>query len=318
MTYTTRSLLGWLLAALGLLAAPALAPAQTSTFWIPQTGGNWFTPANWDNGLPNAPQAWARFGWGGPGSQTVNVDGTATVGRMTFGFLSNESSTSEFVYTLSGGTIILDNGVSAALIERSKTDGDSVIQTPLTIAGNNALTLNNGGFTNGPALNTLTIGSLSGTNSTVTINSAGTNFPGVVVIQSGSYGGVTEVRGGVLRRNEGVGLPANTSLRLNGGIWEMTQATTITRSLGTAAGNIELLGVAGFSALDAGGTLRVHSMEAQVRSSGGRRVSTRPLSGLAGTHPPPTSSTPSRTPSTSTGRPGRSEPPTRHWLVLVE
>ena len=37
----------------------------------------------------------------------------------------------------------------------------------------------------------------------------------------------------------------------------MTQATTITRSLGTAAGNIQLLGVAGFSALDAGGTLRV-------------------------------------------------------------
>ena len=54
-----------------------------------------------------------------------------------------------------------------------------------------------------------------------------------------------------------MGLPANTSLRLNGGIWEMTQATTITRSLGTAAGNIQLLGVAGFSALDAGGTLRV-------------------------------------------------------------
>ena len=75
--------------------------------------------------------------------------------------------------------------------------------------------------------------------------------------ESGSYGGVTDVRGGVLRANEGVGLPANTSLRLNGGLWEVTQPTTMTRSLGTAAGNIQLLGAAGFSALDAGGTLRI-------------------------------------------------------------
>jgi autotransporter-associated beta strand protein len=258
MPRTARTPLGWLgfpgLAATVLLLAATPTQAQTATFWVPTAGGNWFTASNWDAGLPNAAGAWSRFGYVTTASQTVTVDGTATVGRITFGFLNGtETATSNFAYTLTGGGITLNNGGSAAIVERSRTDGNSVIQTPLTIAGNNSLTLTNAGYSasGAAAQNTLTIGSLTGTNSTVTVNPSGTIGPGLVVIQSGNYGGITNVNGGTLRADEGIGLPANTSLRLNGGGWELTQPTTITRSLGTGAGQIQLLGTsAGFVAFN--------------------------------------------------------------------
>lgn len=241
--------------AAALLAAP---PAPAQSFWEPTVGGNWFVGTNWSpDGVPNSTSAWAQFGRGGTGSQTVTVDGTATVGRLTF---KPGTGTSSYAWTLSGGAFTLDNGVSAALIEKAETDADQTVNTPLTVAGNNALTVNNAGFAaTGVVLGTVTLASVSGTGADVTINSA-SGARGLVVIQSGSYGGtgsVTEVRAGILRADEGVGLPTDTALVLNGGMWEVTQPTTVTRSLGTAAGNIRLLGAAGFSALNAGGTLRV-------------------------------------------------------------
>lgn len=232
------------------------ASARGQTFWVPSAGGNWFDSPNWDAGVPNAAGAWGRFGRIGTGSQTVTVNGTATVGRLTFG---PTFSSSNFAHTLSGGAISLNNNGSAAIIERTLTDGDSVIQTPITIGGTGALTLNAGGFSGGPALNTLTLASLTGTNSTVTVNATGTTNPGLVVIQSGTYGGITDVRGGVLRANDGTGLPSNTSLRLNGAAWEQTTAATITRSLGTGAGNIQLPGgTSGFAAFNGLLTIRLN------------------------------------------------------------
>jgi autotransporter-associated beta strand protein len=254
MSRAIRTRLGWSMAALGLLAAPCPAPAQT--FWAPTNGGNWSVPANWSNGVPDAASAWAQFGRGGTGSQTVTVDGNFTVGRLTF---EPGTGTSSYAWTLSGGGITLNNGTNPALIERAETDADQTVNTALTIAGNNALTVNNAGFAaSGVVIGTVTLASVAGTGADVTINS-GTGARGLVVIQSGTYGGagsVTEVRAGILRADEGVGLPTDTALVLNGGIWEVTQATTITRTLGTAAGNVRLLGTAGFSALNTG-TLRV-------------------------------------------------------------
>ena len=254
---------GMALAALVLLATGS--PASAQTLWVPSAGGNWFDGPNWNAGIPNGVSAWARFGITGTGSQTVTVNGTATVGRITFGPTINSSN---FAHTLSGGGITLHNGGLASLIERTRTDGTSDIQTPLTIAGNDALTLTNSGHpaSGVSSLTPLIIGSLSGTNSTVTINPTGTVGPGVVVIQSGSYGGITNVQGSVLRAADGVGLPSNTSLRLNGGGWELPTAATITRSLGTGPGQIMLTGPqAGFTAFNGPVTIRLNNGVGQVQ-----------------------------------------------------
>src|SRR5262245_19563777 len=107
-----------------LLVSAGVAPAQS--FWVPSDGGNWFTPSNWDAGITNANSAWARFGRTGNGSPIVTVDGLPTVGRITFG---PTISSSNFAHTLSGGGITLNNGIVASIVERTLTDGDSVIQT---------------------------------------------------------------------------------------------------------------------------------------------------------------------------------------------
>jgi autotransporter-associated beta strand protein len=225
------------------------SPASAQTFWTPAGSGNWFNAANWDQGIPNSAAAWAEFTDFKTGSQahTITVDGAPTVGRMTF-------KVSQFGYTFTGGGITLDNGFSAALIEGS-AGVDVNFQTPLTIGGTGALTVTNSA-TNFTPQGVINIASLAGSNSIVTIG--GPSFSGVVAIQSGNYGGITNVIGGALRADEGAGLSSGTSLRLNGGLWELTQPTTITRSLGTGAGNIQLLGTSGFSAYNGPLTVRLN------------------------------------------------------------
>jgi hypothetical protein len=228
------------------------SPASAQTFWTPGGSGNWFNAANWDQGIPNSAAAWAEFTDFKTGSQahTITVDGTPTLGRMTF-------KVSQFGYTFTGGEIVLNNGLSAALIDGS-AGVDVNFQSPLTIGGTGALTVTNSA-TNFVPQGVINLGTLNGSNSVVTIGSASSPFSGVVAIQAGNYGGVTNVLSGVLRADEGTGLSSGTSLRLNGGLWELTQPTTITRSLGTGAGNIQLLGTSGFSAYNGPVTLRLNN-----------------------------------------------------------
>ncbi len=58
--------------------------------------------------------------------------------------------------------------------------------------------------------------------------------------------GPVAVNGGVLRANDGVGLSTAINLPLNNGVWE--SGASITRTLGSGAGKVQLAGYAGFSA----------------------------------------------------------------------
>jgi autotransporter-associated beta strand protein len=63
-----------------------------------------------------------------------------------------------------------------------------------------------------------------------------------------TYTGVTSVTGGQLRAIDGVGIPTSSPITLNGGVLEVA-GTSLTRTLGTAAGNIQLNnGASGFAA----------------------------------------------------------------------
>lgn len=64
---------------------------------------------------------------------------------------------------------------------------------------------------------------------------------------SNTYSGPTIVYGGVLRANDGVGLPSNSLLNLDGGVFET--GVNFARTGGTAAGDVEITGgTSGFSA----------------------------------------------------------------------
>jgi fibronectin-binding autotransporter adhesin len=277
-----QNALSWKLAGillLGWLLSPSLVAAQTRTYWRPDGDGVWFDTNNWTDGatattsfpIPNSAGAWATFGaQTGPSNRTITVDGTATLGRLSF--------TAQHNYNLnSGGINLTTGGSNRALIDKARDGitsptGNAIINTPLTVIG----TANAVNIVNENNTGTLTIASLAGSGSRVTINSytgtgvtgnAGTTPTGLVVIQSGTYGGtgsITEINTGILRADEGTGLPTNTLLRINGTTtsgagWEVTQDTVVTRSLGSGTGNIQILGTtAGFAAFNGSLTLNLN------------------------------------------------------------
>lgn len=70
----------------------------------------------------------------------------------------------------------------------------------------------------------------------------------LVLSGTNTYSGSTQVNEGVLRAADGTGLPTTSALVLNGGVFQST-AATFNRALGTAAGEVALVGgTTGFSA----------------------------------------------------------------------
>ncbi len=253
------------LVAAGLVVAALARPAaaQQMTFWFPPGDGNWFNANNWTFAAvtnpyppPDGVNEYAAFGsqTGNP-TRTITVDGTPTVGYIRF--------SSSFVYTLNGGGLTLDSTISR-LIDKTST-GLSTINTPLTIAGaTNTLNL-----VNANATGLLSLASLAGTGSTVVVNNyAGTLSPGnangtgLVEVLAGSYGGagsVTRLVSGVLRATDGVGLPTNTYLEVQtSGYWEQNAPATVTRTLGTATGQLSMTGNVGLGAFNGPLTLSLN------------------------------------------------------------
>jgi fibronectin-binding autotransporter adhesin len=200
-----------------------------------------------------------------PGSYNQSFASLSGGGNLEIGGATITIGSAGISTTFSGG--ITDFGSSGSLIK----------------VGNNTLTLTGGcdytGTTtvNAGSLqigNNTTTGSLVSNivnNASVVFNRSDTStFPGVLsgtgaVNKTGggtlflsnvnTFTNNPSVTGGALRAVDGVGLPSNVNLTLNGGSWEPTTAT-LTRALGTGAGQIRLTGGAsGFSAF--GQTLNV-------------------------------------------------------------
>jgi autotransporter-associated beta strand protein len=119
----------------------------------------------------------------------------------------------------------------------------------LSTTNNNSITYNG------------TIANNSGSTGSLTINAAtstGMNF--VELGGNNTYTGSTLVRNGILRADDGVGLPSASPLQFNGNTygWGASLQTkgSFTRTPGTAAGEVRFLGAGGFSAR--GGNLTVN------------------------------------------------------------
>jgi autotransporter-associated beta strand protein len=222
------------------------------------TGNSWSTAANWSPQVtPNAAGVVALFN-GPSGSAGATVDGSFTLGRLTF------NSTGAFSHTVSasgaGVGLTLNNGSSASVIKVLPSTvgnggGNGTVGVPIAVAGNNALNLI---ANTNPGSTTLTVtGPITGSGASLNINPAGENGT-VTLLAANTYGGagsVTTLGGGRLVAVDGVGVPTDTALAIGGGVWEITSTSTVVRSIGTGVGHLSVTGASGFAA-GAGATAR--------------------------------------------------------------
>ena len=201
--------------------------------------------------------------------------------------------------TASGATAILGAGAGAMRLPGS-TGGFSAITTPLTVNLDGfGGTIQWGGALFNPSVFLLNAATASATLDVVNIldlngadrvfainsgfdypatisgvinNSSGTAGlikagPGLLILPdttANTFNGNVTVRDGVLRAAWTAGLPATANLMLTGGVWETTSGS-ITASLGTGAGQVQLPGsTGGFSAVTLPMTINLGGANATV------------------------------------------------------
>src|SRR5206468_7621374 len=184
----------------------------------------WSTATNWSSGtVPNAPAATALFD--GSGYSVVEVDAAFTLGRLTFNPVGSVQ-TFYYLYPTGSGQLTFDNGTNPGVIESLPGSSGGllnvILSTPIVIGGTSkTLQINNG------SVAPVSVdGVISGTGSSLTINANG-ETGAVALYGANSYGGtgsVTTVAGGVLRTADGGGLPGDSALVLNGGVFESNQS----------------------------------------------------------------------------------------------
>ncbi len=255
---------------LALLAA-GQAPAANVT-WDANgaTGGQtdgagvWLNANQWWNGTTNV--TWtsgdaASFGFGGAGG-AVTLASPTTVDSLTFNYFTG-------TYTLgtAGQAITLNSGITM------NPTGSVVVASPLVLGGSQtwlnskpdttsvtsagslrtSSTIDNGG-------NTLTIDGVGTTQITGILSGGGgfvKNGLGTLVLREAThtYTGATVINGGVVRISGNDSFGTGTSLTINDGVVEGYFGGTFARSLGTGAGQIQILGgTSGFSGQGSAGT----------------------------------------------------------------
>jgi autotransporter-associated beta strand protein len=143
---------------------------------------SWSQPLNWLGGVPNANGAVANFWRTNSASRTITLDGSKTVGTLTF--------TSPQSYTISpgtGGSLLFNNSASPAML--TSNQGNHTLGVAVQLAGDLDAAINTGTFT--------ISGAISG-NGDITKRGAGT----LALTGALSYTGDTIVQAGALRINQ--------------------------------------------------------------------------------------------------------------------
>ncbi len=146
--------------------------------------------------------------------------------------------------TLQTDGIFFTNNLGASAGGGITSTGTGVLQTA-TAGGE--LIINNSTTTN--AQNFLISATITD-NGTSSLTKTGPTR--VTLTGINTYAGPTTIVGGSLRADNGVGLPTNSLLTLNGGVFELNTAGTFSRALGSGAGNVQITG--GLSGFSNGGT----------------------------------------------------------------
>lgn len=176
--------------------------------WLPDASGSWATASNWSNSyVPGVAGDNATFS-NASASSTVTLDGTRTVGSVTF-----NSSNSYTIAQGSGGSLVLDNGGLSATASVEDDEGNHTISAPVVLNSTGAFAV----LANG---SNLTIsGNITGSGG-ITVSSLGANgrtntVSNVILSGDNTYSGGTTVLKGVLQLGSATALPANTNLVLD-------------------------------------------------------------------------------------------------------
>ncbi|MCG3148633.1 MAG: hypothetical protein PCFJNLEI_02078 [Verrucomicrobiae bacterium] len=239
------------LGGLGISALSVLNPADTSSYAFGDNG-SWITltigggGVGW-NGSSGAPGNWSDAGnWNEAVSAgsllvfavntTVNNNNDFTPGTWFSGIVFSNTANS---FTLNGNPLALAGNVG------NFSANSQTINTALILTNGSRIFATSAG-------NIIVNADISEAGGSYGIVKTGSK---TLILNGGNtFTGVTEIQGGALRAAAGVGLPAASNLKLNGGVFE--SAGPFNRSLGTIAGAVQWTGSGGFSA--SGGTLTVN------------------------------------------------------------
>jgi autotransporter-associated beta strand protein len=169
----------------------AIAGGLTSTAWNVNGGGSWIVAGNWTSGVPNGQGASATFGSIVSATATVSLNGSETVGNLTFNDASGGASPTYTIDTGSGGTLVIDNGSNGAG-GITVSNGSQAITAPVVLNSSLGVSVAGSG-------NTMTIsGQISGSGG---LSMVGTGA--LVLAGSNSYAGPTSITSGTLQIGNG-------------------------------------------------------------------------------------------------------------------
>jgi autotransporter-associated beta strand protein len=241
--------------------------ANGTTAGLTDGGGAWLDDNKWrdDNGNTNwTPGAAAIFGNSGAGG-LVTLASPTTVGSLTF-----NSFTGTYTLGSTANAITLNGGITKNAGSDIATFASPLIlggpQTwtneggSLTTADN--ATIDNGGHNltiDGTGLTSLQRGTISGTGGIIK-NGAGRFILGGNPAASHTFSGNLVLNGGITLMG-GTDKIGTGNLTLNGGVLEFYWSYTLTRTLGSGPGQVQVLGGAsGFSENGStGGTVRFNN-----------------------------------------------------------
>jgi fibronectin-binding autotransporter adhesin len=200
-----------------LVFAVYQAPASYNVAtWTPAGGGTWSSNSNWSTSIPGNAQDAAYFGPSITTGSTVTIDGNHTVGDISF-----NSSNSYTIAPGTGGTIVLDDGGTAATAVIFDDAGNHTISAPLELTSN--LTIKIGNTSTGTGGYTLAVtGNITDNpngGGGLTVTGQGTVVLSGVNTYQGN--GTTLNGGGELKLGSSTGVSSATSLYVASGTFDM-------------------------------------------------------------------------------------------------
>jgi autotransporter-associated beta strand protein len=216
-------------ATLFALGAPD-SSSQVYATWASLGGGSWSNGTDWTLNPPGNAGDTASFGITNSAATMITLDGNRSVGTMNF--------SSAYSYTIAqgtGGSLTLDNGASAALI--NDYDGNHTISAPVVLNSNTTIAVEQSG-------NVFTIsGNISGAGGITLAATSALNAGTVVLSGSNSYRGGTTVTSGTLIIGANGALPGNQAVAITGGKLQLAPNTggeTVSSLSITGGGSFDL------------------------------------------------------------------------------
>jgi autotransporter-associated beta strand protein len=193
-----------------------IAATGTVATWNVDGGGSWGAGAMWDTNptIPNSTGATAILGPKITSGATVTLDGTRTIGALTF---SNANAYN--IAPGTGGLLVMDNGAGNASV--TSTVGSHSITAPVRLASaNTVVTVNS-------ASDTLTVSGAIDGNGALIKGASGT----LALSANNVYSGGTTVSNGALQISSDANLGAATgAVILNGGTLSVLNSITTARN----------------------------------------------------------------------------------------